>query len=80
MALIKRNLNTLDRMIRLLVAAVCIYFGFVRPESLHNDLIAIFVGVFGLANLWAFAVASCPIYSLMGLSTCNDKHQHRGVG
>lgn len=63
----KKNMGTADRIIRLLVAAVfaVLYFGGYVPGTLGIGLV-IAGGIFLLTSLAGF----CPLYSLVGMSTC----------
>ena len=65
----KPNLHNLDRLIRVIIGIACIYVGFVNTSIISNSLISILVGVFGVVNIIAAAMAHCPIYHLAGIST-----------
>lgn len=71
----KRNLGVLDRVARLTVGAVCIYFGFLDIELVGNQLIATFVGLFGVINIYAAATSHCPVYAACGINTYQDPHK-----
>ena len=70
----KRNLHTLDRIIRIFISIACIYFGFIDTSYIAQDIIAALIGAFGVFNLFVVAVAYCPLYGLVGLSTYNEKN------
>ena len=69
----QRNLHTIDRVARTLIGAGCVYLGFVEQSLVGNELIAIFIGVFGVVNIGAAAMSHCPVYRLAGISTYSDK-------
>lgn len=62
----KKNMNGMDRMIRLGVAALAAVFYFTGALSGTAGLIALAVG--GIMLLTSF-VSFCPLYALLGLST-----------
>lgn len=63
----KKNMGNADRIIRLIIAAVLayLYFGGVVTGTL-GIVLAVVAGVFVLTSLVGF----CPLYKLVGLSTC----------
>lgn len=65
----RTNMGTIDRGLRLVVAAVLLYaaFGtaFAATGVLHWAAIAVAV-VFALTSL----VGNCPLYSMLGIRTC----------
>lgn len=66
----KKNMGTADRIIRVLLAAVFayLYFGGVVTGTLGIVLVAL-GGVFVVTSLVSF----CPLYTLVGMSTCPRK-------
>ena len=69
----KRNLHSADRVVRLVVGLGCVYVGFVDSGIIGNALVSTVVGIFGVVNLFAAAVAHCPVYGLAGVSTYHEK-------
>lgn len=63
------NLHNIDRVMRLIIGIGCVYIGFIDMSLIANRIVAVLVGVFGVANLWAFATRRCPVYTLAGFST-----------
>ena len=63
----KINVGTIDRVVRVIVGLVLIAFalGFVGPATGWN-----WVGWIGIIPLATGAVGSCPLYSVLGLTTC----------
>jgi len=70
MVSIKHNLNGIDRLARSFVGIGCIYFGFIDSSYIGDLYLAVAVGIFGVMNLIAAAVGSCPVYAVGGISTC----------
>jgi len=66
----KKNMGNADRMLRILIAVVLValYFGGIIEGTLGIILIAA-AGIFTLTSLVSF----CPLYTLIGLSTCPTK-------
>ena len=61
----KINVGTIDRVVRVIVGLALIAFGLIWPASGWN-----WVGWIGIIPLATGAVGSCPLYSVLGLSTC----------
>lgn len=63
----KKNMGSADRIVRLLIAAVIgvLYFMNIISGTLGIVLLVL-AGVFVVTSLVSF----CPLYSLVGLSTC----------
>lgn len=68
--LMKKNMGSADRMIRLLLAAVMVvlYFTNVVTGTLGIVLLVV-AGVFVLTSLVSF----CPLYPILGINTCGKK-------
>lgn len=63
------NLHTIDRAVRFIIGVGCTYIGFIDTSLIANRMVAVIVGIFGIANLWAFATRRCPVYTVAGFST-----------
>ncbi|TNF07903.1 MAG: DUF2892 domain-containing protein [Gammaproteobacteria bacterium] len=61
----KANVGTVDRVIRIVVGLVLIALVFVGPQTPW--------GWIGVVPLVTGLISSCPLYSLLGLSTCPMK-------
>lgn len=61
-----KNLGTVDRVIRLVIAAACAGLIF---AGLVQGVLAIVVAVVGVVMLLTMVVSWCPLYGLVGLST-----------
>ncbi len=66
----KKNMSNADRIFRVIVAALMIglYFGEVVNGTL-GIILMVASGIFLLTSLISF----CPIYALVGISTCKVK-------
>lgn len=73
----KRNLHTIDRVVRLVIGIGCIYLGFIDTGIIGNAIAATLVGIFGAINLFAAVFSYCPVYGLTGISTyCREERKH----
>jgi hypothetical protein len=61
----KANVGTVDRVIRIVVGLVLIALVFVGPQTPW--------GWIGVVPLATGLISTCPLYSLLGLSTCPMK-------
>ncbi|MGO4870425.1 MAG: DUF2892 domain-containing protein [Roseiarcus sp.] len=63
----KVNVGTIDRIIRVVLGVVLIAFalGFIAPGTPYH-----WIGWIGIVPLATAAVGSCPLYSILGMSTC----------
>jgi len=68
----KKNMGTLDRIARVLIAVIvfALYFAQVITGALGIVLLVL-AGVFVLTSMISF----CPLYLLVGLSTCGTEKQ-----
>ena len=66
----KKNMGNADRIIRLLLAAVFAYLYFGGVVTGTPGIVLVVLGaVFVLTSLVSF----CPLYTLIGLNTCQRK-------
>jgi hypothetical protein len=66
----KANMGTIDRVIRVLIAAVIAILYFTNQISGTTAIILlVFAGIFILTSLISF----CPLYAPFGISTCKKK-------
>jgi hypothetical protein len=68
--IMKKNMGTADRVIRIILAAIFayLYFGGIVTGTL--GLVLVILGaVFVLTSLISF----CPLYTLVGINTCPKK-------
>ena len=61
------NVGAIDRILRIIVGLALIAFalGFIAPGAPYA-----WVGWIGVVSLLTAVVGSCPLYSVLGLSTC----------
>ncbi len=57
------NIGTIDRVLRVIVGLALLSLVFVGPQSLW--------GLVGLVPLLTGLVRVCPLYTLLGVRTCN---------
>ncbi len=65
--MLRRNEGTIDRALRVLLGIALLTLVFVGPQT--------WWGLVGIVPLLTGLVGTCPLYSLLGLSTCSLK-QH----
>lgn len=63
--LLPANEGTVDRAVRVVIGLVALSLVFVGPKSLF--------GLVGLVPLATGLLGSCPIYTLLGISSCPMK-------
>jgi hypothetical protein len=64
-SLLARNVGTIDRTVRVVVGLALLSLTVVGPHTLW--------GLVGIVPLATAALGSCPLYSLLGASTCPMK-------
>jgi len=69
---IRRNMGTIDRIIRVLTGLAMIYFGFIDTSLIDNTMIATIVGIFGIISIAFAYISFCPIYTLGNISTNSE--------
>lgn len=63
----KRNIGTVDRVVRLVLGVVILgLFGALEPPAKYFTLL-------GLIPVGTALTGNCPLYTLLGLSTCRVK-------
>lgn len=66
----ERNVGRLDQVLRLAFAGVLFYLGFVPNPVVASPTSQWVVGLFGLLPLTTALLRFCPLYTLIGFSTC----------
>ena len=68
----KKNMGSIDKIIRLIVAAIIavLFFTDVISGTLGIVLLVL-AGIFVITSLFSF----CPLYTIIGLSTCPAKEK-----
>lgn len=66
------NVNTIDRVIRILVGAALVALPFTIPTNGEwvRQLMEIFAGLLGLSLIASGALAYCWVYKMLGINTC----------
>lgn len=59
-----RNVGNIDRVVRVIIGVALLSLIFVLEGNLR------WIGLIGLVPLLTALVGNCPLYSLVGLSTC----------
>lgn len=62
MNILPRNEHTIDRAIRIVIGLALLSLVFIGPKTL--------IGLVGIVPLATGLLGSCPLYTLLGLSTC----------
>ena len=66
--MLKTNVGSLDRIIRVVLGVALLAAFFIYPDAAYRWLFLI-----GIVPLATGLMSSCPIYSILGLSTCPMK-------
>ncbi|MDH4100949.1 MAG: DUF2892 domain-containing protein [Nitrospirota bacterium] len=69
----KKNMGSIDRVIRFLVGVILIAVGFFKQEVIGDTLYAILLGIFGIINLGSSFMSYCPFYHLADVDTTKTK-------
>lgn len=66
---LKRNMSTLDRIIRTIMGLALIYFGPVSDALVSDTLSGILMGLVGAFTLFSAITGHCSIYNFAGICT-----------
>ncbi len=66
----KTNMGSTDKLIRILIAIVIAVLYFTETIS---GILALILGVFALIFALTSFISFCPLYTLLGISTCKVK-------
>jgi len=69
----KRNVNPLDRALRVGIGAPFIYLGFYDKSVIHDQLASALLGGMGVMLVAIAVIAWCPMYYLIDFSTISEK-------
>ena len=69
----KKNMNNVDRIIRVAAGAMLVYFGFFEADWITITIIPLLLGVIGVANLAFASSGFCPFYALAGYNFANQE-------
>ena len=62
-----KNVGAIDRVLRVVLGLALLAYPVLGSSSLR------FIGLVGIVPILTALVGSCPVYSLLGLSTCTAK-------
>lgn len=71
----KKNVGPLDMTLRLIFAASLFYVGFFPNPIVTSSTSQLVVGLFGFVPLTTALLRFCPLYTLIGISTCPVKRE-----
>lgn len=63
-----KNVGSIDRVVRVVAGLVILSLFFLYPESQWR-----YVALIGIVPLLTGLMSSCPLYSILGISTCPMK-------
>ncbi len=69
----KKNIGRFDQILRMGIGLGLIYIGFIDTSFIDDPLSSNIIGGFGALNIFVALLRSCPLYSLTGISTCQEK-------
>lgn len=62
------NVGTIDRIVRVIIGAGLLYYALLAAPTGYN-----WVGWIGVVPLLTALIGNCPLYSILGVSTCPMK-------
>lgn len=71
----KKNVGPLDMTLRLIFAASLFYVGFFPNPIVTSGTSQLVIGLFGFVPLTTALLRFCPLYTLIGISTCPVKRE-----
>ena len=63
-----KNMGTIDRVIRVIIGLVLLWYALFATPTGYN-----WIGWIGIIPLVTALVGICPLYSILGMSTCPAK-------
>lgn len=66
----KKNVGPLDMVLRLVFAACLFYVGFFSNPVVTSEMSQRVLGFFGFVPLATALLRFCPLYTLVGFTTC----------
>ncbi len=66
------NMGTIDRILRLVAAAILLYAAFATSLLGSGALFALALGIAAIFGITA-VVGMCPLYRLVGINTCRTR-------
>ncbi len=68
--MLKRNVGSVERIIRLVIGVAAIVAFFMLPEASYRYWLLL-----GIIPLATGLLSSCPLYTIFGISTCKMKSE-----
>ena len=62
------NMGTIDRVVRIVIGLVLLWYALMAPATGYN-----WIGWIGVIPIVTSLVGVCPLYSILGISTCPAK-------
>lgn len=66
------NIGRVDQLLRLILSITMVYFGFFDLSLIQDEFSATIIGIFGALNLIIALVRCCPLYTVIGITTCGQ--------
>jgi predicted PurR-regulated permease PerM len=70
--IMKKNMGTVDKAVRILVAAVIIVL---YALGILSGTIGLILGIIALVFIFTSFIGFCPLYTLLGLNTCKTDNK-----
>jgi len=70
---IRKNVGLLDRILRIGIGSLFIYFGLVDHTLIKDSLAGVLLGGMGGMFILIALIAYCPLYSLIDFTTVREK-------
>ncbi|MDH5191140.1 MAG: DUF2892 domain-containing protein [Gammaproteobacteria bacterium] len=67
---IKQNLGLVDRILRIGISSFMVYLGFFEQDIVVDEIATMILAAFGTGILISAIIGNCPLYEVIGLSTC----------
>ncbi len=69
---IPKNVGGLDQILRLGICSGMIYVGLINEQLIQDKFSSILLGVIGIVLMLTVIFRFCPLYMLIGWSTCRS--------
>ncbi|NNF34044.1 MAG: DUF2892 domain-containing protein [Saprospiraceae bacterium] len=63
----KKNMGTIDRIIRVIIAVV---IGFLFQQGIITGMLATILSIVAIVFLLTSVISFCPLYKVIGINTC----------
>lgn len=72
----QKNLHLIDRLLRGVIGILAMTFALFNGDFIQEPLLEILLGIFGVLNLISLVFGWCPVYHMVGISTCRHDNSH----